>query len=53
MNLKTSFQIPGRTEKSRFEKIDTKVFDSAEIASKAVAVEIAELIKKIKRLFLD
>ena len=46
MDLKTSFQIPGRTEKSRFEKIDTKVFESAEIASKAVAVEIAKLIKK-------
>ena len=52
MNLKTSFQIPGRTEKSRFEKIDTKVFGSAEIASKAVAVEIAELIQKNKKIVL-
>ena len=52
MDLKTSFQIPGRTEKSRFEKIDTKVFESAEIASKAVAVEIAKLIKKNKKVVL-
>ena len=52
MNLKTSFQIPGRTEKSRFEKIDTKVFGSAEIASKAVAVEIAELLQKNKKVVL-
>ena len=52
MDLKTSFQIPGRTEKSRFEKIDIKVFESAEIASKAVAVEIAESIKRNKKIVL-
>ena len=49
MNPNTTFQIPGRTEKSRFEKIDTKVFESAEAGSRAVATEIAELIKKIKK----
>ena len=52
MDLNTSFQIPGRTEKSRFEKIDTKVFGSAEVASKAVATEIAELIKNNKKTVL-
>jgi len=49
MNPNTTFQVPGRTEKSRFEKIDTKVFESAEAGSRAVATEIAELIKKINK----
>tara|TARA_B100000780_G_scaffold274178_1_gene238810 strand:- start:6141 stop:8054 length:1914 start_codon:yes stop_codon:yes gene_type:complete len=49
MISKTAFQVPGRTEQSRYEKIHNKVFNTAEIASKAVANEIAELIKNSEK----
>ena len=48
MIIKTAFQVPGRTEQSRYEKIHNKVFNTAETGSKAVAKEIAELIRASK-----
>ena len=39
------YKIPGKFEETRFEKIHNVVFDSSDIGSKIVALEIAELIK--------
>ena len=47
--LDTAYQAPGTTEISRFEKIHNIDFKDAKIASKAVAAEIAMLIKQSKR----
>ena len=47
--LNTAFQAPGTTEISRFEKIHNLDFKDAKVASKAVATEIAMLIKQSKK----
>lgn len=47
--LDTTYQAPGTTEISRFEKIHNLNFKDAKIASKAVATEIATLIKQSKK----
>jgi len=41
-----SYRVPGTFEEQRFEKLHNVVFDSPEQASKIVAKEIADLIKK-------
>lgn len=47
--LETTYQAPGTSETSRFEKIHTLDSKDAKIASKAVAAEIAMLIKQSKK----
>ena len=43
------YQIPGKDEVTRFEKIHNICFDSAEIGSKMVANEIAESIRNCNK----
>ncbi len=47
-----AYQIPGTTEVTRFEKIHNLCFSSAKIASKVVAAEIANGIKKSPKRFV-
>ena len=41
-----SYRVPGTFEEQRFEKLHNVVFDSPDQASKIVAAEIADIIKK-------
>lgn len=51
--LDTAYQAPGTTEISLFEKIHNLDYIDAKIASKAVATEIAMLIKQSKKKVLE
>lgn len=51
-NYKLDYELPGSSEKTRFEKIHNLWFKEALTASKAVAGEIAEAIKAAKKPFV-
>lgn len=51
-NYTLAYELPGSSEKTRFEKIHNLWFQEALSASKAVAAEIAEAIKAAKKPFV-
>lgn len=47
-----TYELPGSSEKTRFEKIHNLSFNEAIVESKAVAGEIAQAIKSAKKTFV-